>query len=74
MLVLSLFGMEAATIGSRFSYTSADGTQGAGIPPILPQFILPWNLPTGRQRICVQLGHHYRPDAGSVFDGNAGRD
>ncbi|MCU6321440.1 SulP family inorganic anion transporter, partial [Klebsiella aerogenes] len=46
MLVLSLFGMEAATIGSRFSYTLADGTQGAGIPPILPQFILPWNLPT----------------------------
>ncbi|WP_247709102.1 SulP family inorganic anion transporter, partial [Morganella morganii] len=46
MLLLSMFGMDAATIGSRFSYTLADGTQGAGIPPILPQFILPWNLPT----------------------------
>ncbi|MDE9436026.1 C4-dicarboxylic acid transporter DauA [Xenorhabdus bovienii] len=36
---------DVATIGSSFSYTLADGTQGQGIPPILPQFVLPWNLP-----------------------------
>ena len=56
MLVLSLFGMEAATIGSRFSYTLADGTQGAGIPPILPQFILPWNLPTPTAKSLCSAG------------------
>ncbi len=43
MWVLSLFGM-VATIGSEFSYLLPDGTEGNGIP-ILPQFILPWELP-----------------------------
>ncbi len=33
------------TIGSRFHYLTADGSQGDGIPPILPHFALPWNLP-----------------------------
>ncbi len=33
------------TIGSRFHYLNADGTTGNGIPPILPHFALPWNLP-----------------------------
>ncbi|RLM18916.1 C4-dicarboxylic acid transporter DauA [Brenneria alni] len=46
MGVLSLFGVEVATIGSRFSYLLADGTQGQGIPPILPQLILPWDVAT----------------------------
>lgn len=45
MWVLSLFGLEVATIGSEFSYFLPDGTEGNGIPPILPQFILPWELP-----------------------------
>lgn len=45
MVILSFFDQDVATIGSRFSYTLPDGTQGAGIPAILPQFILPWNLP-----------------------------
>lgn len=45
MWVLSLFGMEVATIGSEFSYLLPDGTEGSGIPPILPQFLLPWELP-----------------------------
>ncbi|QXB91773.1 C4-dicarboxylic acid transporter DauA [Providencia rettgeri] len=44
MWVLSLFGQEVATIGSEFSYLLPDGTEGNGIPPILPQFILPWEL------------------------------
>ncbi|MBQ8708821.1 MAG: C4-dicarboxylic acid transporter DauA [Succinivibrionaceae bacterium] len=33
------------TIGSRFTYLNEDGTAGHGIPPILPHFSLPWNLP-----------------------------
>ncbi|GAA0331473.1 C4-dicarboxylic acid transporter DauA [Morganella psychrotolerans] len=45
MVILSFFDLDVATIGSRFSYTLPDGTQGAGIPAILPQFVLPWNLP-----------------------------
>ncbi|WP_407275434.1 C4-dicarboxylic acid transporter DauA [Halothiobacillus sp. DCM-1] len=32
------------TIGSRFSYV-VDGLTGHGIPPVLPQFEWPWNLP-----------------------------
>ncbi|MEX9569955.1 C4-dicarboxylic acid transporter DauA [Providencia vermicola] len=42
---LSLFDKQVATIGSQFSYLLPDGTEGNGIPPILPQFILPWELP-----------------------------
>jgi sulfate permease, SulP family len=34
----------AATIGSEFSY-EYQGETGAGIPPIPPYFVLPWNLP-----------------------------
>ncbi|WP_038234923.1 C4-dicarboxylic acid transporter DauA [Xenorhabdus szentirmaii] len=44
MGIMHLLGHDVATIGSSFSYTLPDGTQGQGIPPILPQFILPWNL------------------------------
>ena len=47
MGIFALFDTHVATIGSRFSYLLADGTQGQGIPPILPQFVLPWNLPSG---------------------------
>lgn len=36
MGVLWALGLPAATIGSRFSYLLADGTQGQGIPAILP--------------------------------------
>lgn len=35
---------DVATIGSRFSY-DIDGLTGNGIPPILPAFDWPWNLP-----------------------------
>ncbi|CBJ81332.1 putative transport protein (SulP family) [Xenorhabdus bovienii str. Jollieti] len=45
MGAMHLLGYDVATIGSSFSYTLSDGTQGQGIPPILPQFVLPWNLP-----------------------------
>jgi SulP family sulfate permease len=33
------------TIGSKFHYTNPDGSIGNGIPPFLPTFALPWNLP-----------------------------
>jgi SulP family sulfate permease len=45
MGLLSLFGHHVATIGSSFTYQLADGTQGQGIPPILPHFMFPWDLP-----------------------------
>ena len=39
------FGFDVDTIGNRFSYTLSDGTQGMGIPPVLPEFVWPWNQP-----------------------------
>lgn len=45
MGILALFDHQVATIGSRFSYLLADGSRGHGIPPILPQLRLPWDLP-----------------------------
>ncbi|ELY5871819.1 C4-dicarboxylic acid transporter DauA [Cronobacter sakazakii] len=45
MGVVHLLGGDVATIGSRFHYLLADGTQGRGIPPLLPQLVLPWDLP-----------------------------
>ncbi|WP_413724428.1 C4-dicarboxylic acid transporter DauA [Sodalis sp. RH16] len=45
MVVLWAFHLPVATIGTRFGYVLANGAHGQGIPPILPQWILPWNLP-----------------------------
>ncbi|GKX61472.1 sodium-independent anion transporter [Pragia fontium] len=45
MAILSWFGFSVATIGSKFHYLMPDGSSGNGIPPILPQFVLPWDLP-----------------------------
>ncbi|WNY81125.1 C4-dicarboxylic acid transporter DauA [Cronobacter dublinensis] len=45
MGIVHLLGGNVATIGSRFHYLLADGTQGSGIPPLLPQLVLPWDLP-----------------------------
>lgn len=41
-IALNAMGFELETIGSRFSYTLADGSIGMGIPAVLPEFILPW--------------------------------
>lgn len=38
-------GWAVDTIGSRFSYTLADGSIGHGIPSVLPDFDWPWNQP-----------------------------
>ena len=45
MMVVNFFGGDVATIGSQFHYVLADGSQGNGIPQLLPQFILPWDIP-----------------------------
>ena len=39
-----LADFSVATIGSRFHY-ELDGVLGSGIPPIMPSFEWPWNLP-----------------------------
>lgn len=44
-LLLTGFGHEIDTIGSRFSYILADGSSGQGIPPMLPDFTWPWLQP-----------------------------
>lgn len=45
MAIVHAAGFDVATIGSRFHYVLADGTQGNGIPQLLPQLMLPWNIP-----------------------------
>jgi sulfate permease, SulP family len=45
MILTKYCGQDIATIGSKFHYTLADGSVGNGIPPSLPSFVLPWNLP-----------------------------
>ena len=45
MAVVNMLGGQVATIGSQFHYVLADGSQGNGIPQLLPQLVLPWNLP-----------------------------
>ena len=44
-LLLTHFGYAVATIGTQFQYTLSDGTTGYGIPSVLPEFSLPWNIP-----------------------------
>ena len=45
MGVVNLFGGHVATIGSQFHYILTDGSQGNGIPQLLPQLVLPWDMP-----------------------------
>ena len=47
-LLLGHFGFSFATIGSAFQYTLSDGTIGNGIPNVLPEFVLPWNIPNAQ--------------------------
>ncbi|WP_428848620.1 C4-dicarboxylic acid transporter DauA [Shewanella marisflavi] len=44
VMTQSVEGFSVATIGSRFNY-ELDGVLGSGIPPIMPSFDWPWNLP-----------------------------
>jgi len=41
-LLFNHWSLHVDTIGSRFNYLLADGTQGHGIPPFLPDFLWPW--------------------------------
>ncbi len=43
-LLLERNGLPVATLGERFSY-SLDGQSLPGIPPLLPTFAWPWQLP-----------------------------
>ena len=52
-LVCNQSGFSVDTIGSRFSYTLADGTTGFGIPPQLPHFEWPW-LQAGANGEAIQ--------------------
>lgn len=45
MGIVNLLGGHVATIGSQFHYVLVDGSQGNGIPQLLPQLVLPWDLP-----------------------------
>lgn len=45
MGIVNLLGGHVATIGSQFHYVPTDGSQGNGIPQLLPQLVLPWDLP-----------------------------
>jgi SulP family sulfate permease len=45
IILTKYFGQDVATIGTKFTYTLADGTVGNGIPPVLPSFVFPWDLP-----------------------------
>lgn len=44
-LVLQYFGFSVETIGDRFSYVLPNGDVGRGIPPVLPEFVWPWQQP-----------------------------
>lgn len=58
-LIATLFahwGHAVDSIGSRFSYSLADGTTGQGIPPVLPEWAWPWQ----------QLGPHGQPISWSL--------
>ncbi|MGF6328780.1 MFS superfamily sulfate permease-like transporter [Pseudomonas sp. BS3782 TE3695] len=54
-LLLERVGLPVATLGERFSYV-IDGISHPGIPPFLPGFDWPWNLPTANGQ-PVQLSY-----------------
>lgn len=41
-MLLNSLGLDVATVASTFQFTLPDGTGGAGIPPLLPDFQWPW--------------------------------
>ena len=45
MAIVNMLGGHVATIGSQFHYVLADGSQGSGIPQLLPQLVLPRDMP-----------------------------
>ena len=56
-VLLKGLDVEVSTIGSRFHYFLADGTEAAGIPPYLPTLEWPWNRPgPNGQSLELSLG------------------
>lgn len=58
MGIVNLLGGHVATIGSQFHYVLADGSQGNGIPQLLPQLVLPWDLPNSEFTLTRVLFAH----------------
>ncbi|MEW6430933.1 MAG: C4-dicarboxylic acid transporter DauA [Myxococcota bacterium] len=55
VLLAKLTGLEVATINSKFSWM-VGGASGRGIPPLPPQFVLPWTQP-GPDGAPVELSY-----------------
>ncbi len=70
MGIVNLLGGHVATIGSQFHYVLADGSQGNGIPQLLPQLVLPWDLPNQNSRLP---GFYSHTAACGILNGNARR-
>jgi len=66
MAIFMQTGHSVATIGSRFHYLLPDGTQGSGIPAILPQFTLPWAATGGTSGFSLDLVQALLPAAFSM--------
>ncbi|HFK2692777.1 TPA: C4-dicarboxylic acid transporter DauA [Kluyvera ascorbata] len=66
MLIVNLLGGHVATIGSQFHYILADGSQGNGIPQLLPQFVLPWDMPGSTFTLSWASIHALLPAAFSM--------
>ncbi|XNM80673.1 hypothetical protein ACLK1U_06910 [Escherichia coli] len=58
MGIVNLLAGHVATIGSQFHYVLADGSQGNGIPQLLPQLVLPWDLPNSEFTLTWDLFAH----------------
>ena len=78
MGIVNLLGGHVATIGSQFHYVLADGSQGNGIPQLLPQLVLPWDLPNSEFTLTWDSIRTLLPAAfsmamlGVVLDGMTG--
>lgn len=70
MGIVNLLGGHVATIGSQFHYVLADGSQGNGIPQLLPQLVLPWDLPNSEFTLT---GFYSHTAACGILNGNARR-
>ncbi|MES4613064.1 MAG: C4-dicarboxylic acid transporter DauA [Ewingella sp.] len=66
MAIFMQTGHSVATIGSRFHYLLPDGSQGSGIPAILPQFTLPWAATGGGSGFSLDLVQALLPAAFSM--------
>lgn len=56
-VLFSHYGAELETVGSRFQYTLPDGSIAQGIPPFLPDFMLPWQR-EGADGLPLEINWH----------------